>query len=56
VNAYRDGTKIVAPRRAEGPDALGDAWITLEPGTAEYEMWDEWLKSRPPNTDDPDQQ
>jgi len=45
VNAYRDGDTIIAPRRAEGPDALGDAWIALEPGTSEYEMWDEWLLS-----------
>lgn len=51
VNAYRDGDKIIAPRRAEGTDAVGDAWVTLEPGTPEYDMWDQWLKSRPANPD-----
>lgn len=43
MDAYRDGTAIVAPRRAEGPDALGDAWVRLEPGTPGYDMWDRWL-------------
>lgn len=45
MDAYRDGTTIVAPRRAEGPDALGDAWVRLEPGSDEYQMWDDWLSA-----------
>lgn len=45
MNAYRENGTIIAPRRAEGPDALGDAWITLKPGTPEYQMWDDWLRS-----------
>ena len=45
MNAYRDGDRIIAPRRAEGTDAIGDAWVALEPGTPEYQMWDEWLRS-----------
>lgn len=46
MDAYRDGDDIIAPRRAEHPDALGDAWIRLVPGTDEYDMWDEWLYAR----------
>lgn len=45
MNAHRDGDAIIAPRRAEGPDALGDAWVRLDPGSDEYQMWDEWLRS-----------
>ena len=54
MNAYRDGEKIIAPRRAEGTDAIGDAWIALEPGTSEYQMWDEWLRSIEDSAKNPD--
>lgn len=46
MNAVRQGDTIIAPRRAEGPGGIiGDAMITLRPGSAEYDMWDEWLKA-----------
>lgn len=48
MDAYRDGDTIVAPRRAEGPDAIGDAWVRLEPGDPDYDMWDRWLRAQSP--------
>ncbi|GAA2346869.1 hypothetical protein [Dactylosporangium salmoneum] len=53
MDAYRDGGNIVAPRRAEGHDAVGDAWVVLEPGSDEYAMWDAWLRriADAPSTD-----
>jgi hypothetical protein len=41
--AYRDGDAVIAPRRAEGADALGDGYVRLEPDDPDYEVWDGWL-------------
>lgn len=45
MDAYRIGDTILAPRRVEGPDLVGDGWERLQPGHHEYGMWDSWLKA-----------
>ncbi len=44
----RVGDAIIAPRRAESEDGatIGDGWIELHPGDPDYDMWDQYLRSR----------
>lgn len=39
-----DDDRILAPKRAEGPDGLiGDALVEMTPEDPDYQLWDEYL-------------
>lgn len=43
----RDGTSIIAPKRAEGSGGvIGDGWVVLNPGDPDYAKWDAYLRAQ----------
>jgi hypothetical protein len=45
VEPYRVQGGIMAPKLAEGTDAIGVLWVKLTPDAAEYRQWDRYLRA-----------
>lgn len=48
VEPYRVDGGIMAPKYAEGTDAVGVLWVLLKPSSGEYAVWDRYLRKSQP--------